>query len=96
MRTTTVLLSMHEMQREKVMPNAVCRSMQVQGVGSPIKGRAHRKHRPRETRMRKLSSELLALTMGVFLLQAKIRTTVRVQQKPTRATTARVMPMVSL
>ncbi|KAF3847618.1 hypothetical protein F7725_020646 [Dissostichus mawsoni] len=47
------------------MPNAVCRSMQDHSEGRPMKVREHRKHRVKEKSSRKLSSELLALTIGV-------------------------------
>jgi len=49
---------MQDMQREKVMLKAVCRSMQDQDVGSPINTKAHRKHRVSDNKMKKLSSEL--------------------------------------
>lgn len=65
--TTRVLPRMQEIQREKVMLKAVWRSMQDQAVGSPMKISAHRKHSVRDSRMKKLSSELLTLTTGVLL-----------------------------
>uniref|UniRef100_A0A0E9RJ99 Uncharacterized protein n=1 Tax=Anguilla anguilla TaxID=7936 RepID=A0A0E9RJ99_ANGAN len=49
------------------MLKAVWRSMQDHDVGSPMNTSAHRKHRVRESRMKKLSSELLTFTIGVFL-----------------------------
>ncbi len=69
--TTKVLPRMQEMQREKVMLKAVCRSMQDQDVGSPINTKAHRKHRVKDSRMKKLSSELFTRTIGVPLLYKK-------------------------
>ena len=70
--TTIVFPRTQEMQRTKVIPNAVWRSIQDHSEGRPMKVREHRKHRVREKRSRKLSSELLALTMGVSLLTMKI------------------------
>lgn len=66
-KTTIVLPRTQEMQRTKVMPNAVCRSMQDNLVGRPMKVREHRKHRVKEKSSKKLSSELFALTTGVSL-----------------------------
>ena len=65
--TTIVFPRTQEMQRTKVTPNAVCRSMQDHSEGAPMKVREHRKHRVREKSSRKLSSELLALTSGVLI-----------------------------
>ncbi|MDG2555551.1 hypothetical protein P7M41_26520, partial [Vibrio parahaemolyticus] len=65
--TTIVFPRTHEIQRTKVMPNAVCRSMQDHSEGGPMKVNGHRKHRVREKSSRKLSSELLALTIGDVL-----------------------------
>ena len=65
--TTIVFPRIHEIQRTKVIPNAVCRSMQDHSEGRPMKVREHRKHRVKEKSSRKLKSELLALTMGVVL-----------------------------
>ena len=62
--TTIVLPRTQEIQRTKVIPKAVWRSMQDQSEGRPMKVREHRKHRVKEKRSRKLSSELLALTIG--------------------------------
>lgn len=56
---------MQDMHRAKVTPNAVCRSTQDHREGRPMKVREQRKHRVRDRRSRKLSSELLALTRGV-------------------------------
>ncbi|CAB1435084.1 unnamed protein product [Pleuronectes platessa] len=67
--TTIVFPRTQEMQRTKVMPNAVCRSMQDHSEGRPMKVREHRKHRVREKSSRKLSSELLARTSGVSMWQ---------------------------
>ncbi|TNN46992.1 hypothetical protein EYF80_042817 [Liparis tanakae] len=56
-----------EMQRTKVIPNAVWRSMQDHSEGAPMKVNEHKKQRVREKSSRKLSSELLALTIGDVL-----------------------------
>lgn len=64
--TARVFAKMQDMHRAKVMLNAVCRSMQDQSEGRPMKVREHRKHKVREKSSRKLSSELLALTRGVW------------------------------
>ena len=69
--------------------------MQDQEVGSPTKTSAHRKQRVREIRMKKLSSELLIRTMGVFLLWRKTPRTAMVRQAPTTAITVRDKPMAS-
>ena len=63
--TAMVLANIHDMHRAKVMPKAVCRSLQDHSEGRPRKVREHRKHRVREKSSRKLSSALLALTRGV-------------------------------
>ena len=65
--TTTVLARMQEIQRAKLMPNAVYRIWQNQSVGSPIKDRPIRKQAQRKRSSKKLSSMLFARTMGVFL-----------------------------
>lgn len=65
--TTIVFPSTQEMQRTNVIPNAVCLSMQDHSEGAPMKVKEHKKHSVREKSSRKLSSELLALTIGVFL-----------------------------
>lgn len=61
-----VFAKIQEMQRAKVTPKAVCRIMQEPSVGRPMKVSEHRKHRVRAKRSRKLSSELLAFTRGVW------------------------------
>lgn len=94
--TTIVLPRMHEMQRTKVMPNAVCRSMHDHSEGRPMKVREQRKHIIREKSSRKLRSELLARTMGVFLWQKNMQTTTQVQKEPKRDITSRAIPMVSV
>ena len=65
--TTIVFPRTQEIQRTKVIPNAVWRSMQDQSEGAPMKVNEHKKHRVREKSSRKLSSELLALTIGDVL-----------------------------
>lgn len=65
--TTKVFPRTQEIQRTKVILNAVCRSMQDHSEGAPMKVKEHRKHRVREKSSRKLSSELFALTIGDFL-----------------------------
>lgn len=94
--TTMVFPRTHEMQRTKVMPKAVCRSMQDQLEGRPMKVREHRKHIIREKSSRKLRSELLARTIGVVLWQKNMQTTTQVQKEPMREITRRVIPMVSV
>lgn len=94
--TTNVFPRMQETQSTKLIPNAVWRSMQDHLDGWPIKVREHKKHRVKEKRSRKLSAELLALTMGVVLLQKNIRTTMQVLNEPKKEMATRVMPMVSL
>lgn len=96
MITTIVFPRMQDRQRENAMPNAVWRSPQDQDVGCPIKANAHRKQSHSELRIRKLSSELLALTRGVCRLMANIKATASVKQDPSRATASKVMPIVSL
>lgn len=94
--TTTVFPRIQETHRTKVMPKAVCLNMQDHGDGRPIKVREQRKQRLREKSSRKLSSELLALTMGVHLWRVKMKRTLQVQKEPSREMVVRVMPMVSL
>ena len=65
--TTIVFPRTQEIQRTKVIPNAVWRSMQDQSEGAPMKVKEHKKHRVREKSSKKLSSELLALTIGDVL-----------------------------
>ena len=65
--TTIVFTRTQEMQRTKVMPNAVCRNMQDQSEGTPMKVSEHKKHRVSEKSSRKLSSELFARTIGDVL-----------------------------
>lgn len=65
--TTIVFPRTQEIQRTKVIPNAVCRSMHDHSDGAPMKVNEHKKHRVREKSSRKLNSELLALTMGEAL-----------------------------
>lgn len=83
------------MQREKVILKAVCLSMQDQDVGSPINTKAHKKHRVKDNRMKKLSSELFTRTIGVPLLYRNITSTVIVRKAPTIAITVRVIPIAS-
>lgn len=66
-KTTIVFDRTHEMQSTKVIPKAVCRSLQDHSDGAPMKVIEHKKHRVSEKSSRKLSSELLALTIGVVL-----------------------------
>ena len=94
--TTIVFPRIQETQRTKVMLNAVCRSMQDHSEGRPMKVREHRKHRVKEKSSRKLSSELLALTIGLVLWQENMRTTTQVQKEPMREIVTSVIPMVSL
>ncbi|KAE8295205.1 hypothetical protein D5F01_LYC06131 [Larimichthys crocea] len=66
------------------MPNAVCLSMQDHSEGRPMKVREHRKHRVKEKSSRKLSSELLALTIGVCLYLKKMNATTAVMHVPNK------------
>ena len=93
--TVTVLASIHDIHRAKVMPKAVCRSMQDHSVGWPMKVREHRKHRIKEKSSKKLSSELLAFTRGVVRNQKKTHETARVKAAPNNEKAARRAPMVS-
>ena len=94
--TTIVFPRTQEIQRTNVIPKAVWRSIQDQSEGRPMKVREHRKHRFKEKSSRKLSSELLALTIGVDMLTENIKITQQVHKEPSRATVVSVMPMVSL
>ena len=61
-----------------------------------MKVREHRKHRVKEKSSRKLSSELLALTIGVFLCLKKMNATVAVKQAPNKEDSVRIVPMISV
>ena len=93
--TTIVFPRTHEMQSTKVMPNAVWRSMQDHTEGLPIKVKEHRKHRVKEKSSRKLSSELLALTMGVFLYLKKMNATAAVMHVPNKDAAVSSAPIIS-
>ena len=94
--TTIVFPRTQEMQRTKVIPNAVCLSIQDHSEGRPMKVREHRKHRVRENSSRKLSSELLALTIGVCLLWKNIMATIVDRQAPITEKITNRMPISSL
>ena len=94
--TTIVFPRTQEMQRTKVIPNAVWRSIQDHSEGRPMKVREHRKHRVREKRSRKLSSELLALTIGVSFLIKNRTATSEVRKTPNRAKNTRTIPITSV
>jgi len=66
-RTTIVFPRTQDMQRTNVIPNAVWRSMQDHSEGAPMNVNEHKKHSVREKSSKKLSSELLALTIGELL-----------------------------
>lgn len=66
-KTRTVFDRTHEMQSTKVIPKDVCRSLQDHSDGAPMKVIEHKKQRVSEKSSRKLSSLLLALTIGVIL-----------------------------
>ena len=93
--TTIVFPRTQEIQRTKVMPNAVCRSMQDKSEGRPMKVREHRKHRVKEKSSRKLSSELLALTIGVFLYLKKMNATTAVMHVPNKDAAVSSAPIIS-
>lgn len=86
---------MHEMHKENVMLKAVWRSMQDQVVGSPMKINEQRKHRMRDERMKKLSSELFIRIIGVCLWWKTTTRTMIVRQAPTAEMTVSTMPTVS-
>lgn len=90
-----VFAKIQDTHRAKVTPNAVCRSMQEPSVGRPMKVREHRKHRVREKSSRKLSSELLAFTRGVWRYWMKMDSTASVNEAPSSESTVRRAPMVS-
>ena len=93
--TTIVFPRTQEIQRTKVIPNAVCRSMQDHSEGRPMKVREHRKHRVKEKSSRKLSSELLALTTGVCLYLKKMNATTKVMHVPNREAAVSSAPIIS-
>ena len=94
--TTIVFPRMQEMQRTKVMPNAVCRSMQDHSEGRPMNVREHRKHRVKEKSSRKLSSELFALTSGVsFLIRNRVAT-IKVRSTPSKVKNTSILPITSV
>ena len=93
--TAMVLAKMQDMHKAKVMPNAVCRSMQDHSEGRPMKVREHRKQRVKEKSSRKLSSQLLALTRGVCRNQKKTHDTTSVKLAPNNDKAVRRAPMVS-
>ena len=93
--TTTVFPRTQEIHNTKVMPNAVWRTMQDHSEGWPMKVREHRKHRVKEKSSRKLSSELLALTMGVFLYLKKMNATAAVMHVPNKDAAVSNAPIIS-
>ena len=93
--TTIVFPRTQEMQRTKVIPNAVCRSMQDHSEGRPMKVREHRKHRVRENSSRKLSSELLALTMAVALWRKNTAAMAIAKQAPLTENVVKTIPRAS-
>ena len=94
--TTIVLPRTQEIQRTKVIPKAVWRSIQDQSEGRPMKVREHRKHRVKEKSSRKLSSELLAFTTGVNLCLNNTMAVMMVKQAPTIENAAKIIPKISL
>jgi hypothetical protein len=93
--TTIVLPRTQEIQRTKVIPKAVWRSIQDQSEGRPIKVREHRKHRVKENSSRKLSSELLALTTGVNLCLNNTMAVMMVKQAPAIENADKIIPRIS-
>ncbi|KAL7870357.1 hypothetical protein SRHO_G00078540 [Serrasalmus rhombeus] len=73
--TTMVLTRMQEIQRTKLMPKAACRAWQDHSEGRPINTSEQRKQSLSDSKSRKLSSELLALTIGVARKRKKITET---------------------
>ena len=93
--TTIVLPRTQAIQRTKVIPKAVWRSIQDQSEGGPMKVREHRKHRVKEKSSRKLSSELLALTTGVYLWWKNTMAVTMVKQAPAIENAAKIIPHTS-
>ena len=60
-----------------------------------MKVNEHKKHRVREKSSRKLSSELLALTIGDVLLQKNTAAIVMARQAPPTENAARMIPRTS-
>ena len=94
-KTTIVFPRTQEMQRTKVIPNAVWRSMQDQSEGAPMKVSEHKKQRVREKSSKKLSSELLALTIGDVLWWKNTAAVTMARQAPAPENTARMNPRTS-
>lgn len=86
---------MQEMQRTKLMPNAACRAWQDHIEGRPINTSEQRKQSFSDSKSRKLSSELLALTIGVDLKRKKITETAVAAATPKRDRVTRTIPMIS-
>ncbi|KAJ3590131.1 hypothetical protein NHX12_008085 [Muraenolepis orangiensis] len=93
--TTMVFPRTQEIQRTKVIPKAVWRSIQDQSEGRPMKVREHRKHRVKEKSSRKLSSELLALTIGVNLCWKNTTAVTMVKHAPPTENDAKMIPKTS-
>ena len=93
--TARVFPRTQEIQRTKVIPNAVWRSIQDQSEGRPMKVREHRKHRVKENSSRKLSSELLALTTGVNLCWNNTMAVMMVKQAPAIENADKIIPRIS-
>ena len=94
--TTIVFPRTQEIQRTKVIPKVVWRSIQDQSEGRPMKVREHRKHSFKERSSRKLSSELLALTIGVSLWTKKIMNIKIDKNTPKQQNTDNTIPMISV
>lgn len=93
--TTMVLTRMQEMQRTKLMPKAACRAWQDHIEGRPRNTSEQRKQSFSDNKSRKLSSELLALTIGVDLKRKKMIDTAVAAATPRRDRVTRMMPMIS-
>lgn len=94
--TTTVFPKTHEMQRTKVIPKAVWRSMQDNWEGAPMKVSEHKKHRVKEKSNRKLNSELFALTIGEALWWKNTAAVITARQAPPTENAARMIPRTSV
>lgn len=93
--TTMVLTKMQEIQRTKLIPKAACRAWQDHIEGRPRNTSEQRKQSFSDSKSRKLSSELLALTIGVDLKRKKTTETAVDAATPRRDRATRMMPMIS-
>lgn len=93
--TSIVFPRTQEIQRTKVIPNAVWRSMQDHSEGLPMKVREQRKHSFKEMSKRKLSSELFAFTIGLSLYVKNISDVKRDKNTPVQLNPTNTAPIIS-